>query len=139
MNALKFFAKHRAGGPEAPPVEAPPQTAPQTVPQERPATPQQPDPWRRREMEPGEEPAPKAAYGMDTTYTDSAAERIVANLLEDDVSENLLKKGLALGMHKVGSAIERLGTPRTQRPDLARRQREDYGRLKNAFKKQPEK
>jgi hypothetical protein len=84
MNARQFF-KRPAAETEEPPVQAPPETRPGVAPARPTERPDQPEtPWRRRDVEPGEEPGPKAAYGMDTTYTDSNARQVVANLLEDD-------------------------------------------------------
>jgi len=83
MNARKFFATHRGGAPDIAEPTTQPTTTPAPAPAEpSPGQPQTPDPWRRREMEPGEEPHPKAAYGMDTTYSESAR-KVVANMLED--------------------------------------------------------
>ena len=81
MKARQLFEQ-----PEAPPVEAPPKTRPAVEPgrpAEHPGQPEHPDPWRRRDIDPGEEPGPKGAYGMDQTYADSRAQRVAANLLED--------------------------------------------------------
>jgi hypothetical protein len=85
MNARQFFKRPlTAGGTEAP-TEAPPTTKPGVEPARPDKSPDEPEtPWRRRDVEPGQEPAPKAAYGMDQTYTDSNARQVIANLLEDD-------------------------------------------------------
>jgi hypothetical protein len=78
----------------AAPTEAPtkPAVRPKTEPRPAHSPHKRPDPWRRREIKPGEEPRPKAAYGMDQTYTEGRAARIVATLLDCDAMPDKTKK-----------------------------------------------
>lgn len=72
----KFSIVERITGGPAAPVEAPPTTKPQpkTEPtrRESPTPTRREDPWRRKDVSPNTAPRPKAAFGLDTTYSESA-------------------------------------------------------------------
>lgn len=72
MSHARHLLDRLFSGPTAP-VEAPPKPDVKPDAPPRPSTPApgRPSPWRRKEIKPGEHPRPKAAYGLDTTYSEA--------------------------------------------------------------------
>lgn len=111
------------------PATCPPGTKPgiAPTPTKRPGK-TRPNPWRRKEPAPGEKVRPKAAYGLDTTYSESLNEAARLKRPAQGASPAMAKKSGAAVKGRVVAKIpgkvrhESLGVPV---PPLAELQEED--------------